>query len=72
MSLPILFSATYLVLGMVTTATLWAQMEPEIEMALDLEESEVGEEMKGPMRLMLTLLFVLFWPVVIYDFMSRK
>ena len=47
-------------------------MEPEIEMALDLEESEIGEEMKGPMRLMLTLLFVLFWPLVIYDFMTRK
>ena len=72
MNIPMIVSATYLFLGMLTTALLWVQMEPEIEMALDMEESEVGEEMKGPMRLMLTLLFVLFWPLVVYDFMARK
>jgi len=57
---------------MVTTISLWVQVEPEIEMALDLEESEIGDEMRGPIRLMVTLLFMLFWPLVIYDLIGRK
>ena len=72
MAIPTLVCATYLILGMVTTISLWVQVEPEIEMALDLEESEIGDEMRGPIRLMVTLLFMLFWPLVIYDLIGRK
>lgn len=72
MNIPLLITTVYLLLGMVATGMLWFQMEPEIEMALDLEENEMGEGMRGSMRLMLTLLFVLFWPMVVYDLMVRK
>ena len=63
MNTPLLFSFAYLILGMVTTSVLWPSMQLEIETALSLEDDEA----QGVLRFFLTIVFVLAWPVVLWD-----
>jgi hypothetical protein len=63
MNTPLLFSFAYLILGMVTTSVLWTSMQLEIETALSLEDDEA----QGVLRFFLTIVFVLAWPVVLWD-----
>ena len=67
-SSPLLLTFLYLVLGMITTGALWSQMELEIEMAIDLEE----DQDPAVFRVVLTALFVLVWPLVLYDIIRRS
>ena len=68
MNIPLVFFFCYLVLGMITTAVLWDQMSMEIEMAIGLEEDEA----QGFLRLFLTVIFVLAWPLVLWDVLRRQ
>jgi len=68
MNIPLTFSVAYLFLGMLLTAQLWQSMALEIEMAIGMEE----EEVQGPLRLFLTIILVLAWPVVLWDVVSKE
>lgn len=70
MSFPVLFFIAYLVLGMGTTTALWSGMQDEIDMALGLELDD--DENLPAMRMMLTVFFVLAWPLVFWDVFSRR
>lgn len=70
MSFPALFFIAYLVLGMGTTTALWSGMQDEIDMALGLE---LDDDINLPaMRMLLTVFFVLAWPLVFWDVFSRR
>jgi hypothetical protein len=68
MNVPLTVLSCYLMLGMVTTGFLWSQMALEIEMAIGLEDDDT----QGPLRLVLTIVFVLAWPLVLYDVLKRS
>jgi len=68
MSIPLVFFFSYLILGMITTAGLWSEMSMEIEMAIDLED----EDAQGFLRMFLTVIFVLAWPLVLWDVLRRQ
>lgn len=68
MNIPLAFFFSYLILGMITTAVLWSQMSLEIEMAIGLEDDEA----QGILRVFLTVVFVLAWPLVLYDVIRRS
>jgi hypothetical protein len=69
-SFPVLFFIAYLVLGMGTTTALWSGMQDEIDMALGLELDD--DDNLPAMRMMLTVFFVLAWPLVFWDVFSRR
>lgn len=68
MNIPLTFSVAYLFLGMLLTAQLWSSMAMEIEMAIGMEE----EDVQGPLRFFLTIIFVLAWPVVLWDVVTKE
>ena len=68
MNIPLVFSFCYLICGMITTAVLWSQMSLEIEMAIGLEE----EEAQGILRVFFIIIFVLVWPLVLWDVFRRQ
>lgn len=70
MSFPVLFFIAYLVLGMGTTTALWSGMQDEIDMALALELDD--HDNLPAMRMLLTVFFVLAWPLVFWDVFSRR
>ncbi len=67
MSVPHVVLVSYLVLGMITTASVWQSMALEIEMSIDMEDDDVH----GPLRAFLTIMFVLTWPLVLYEVVKR-
>jgi len=69
-SFPTLFFIAYLVLGMGTTTALWSGMQDEIDMALGLELDD--DDNLPAMRMLLTVFFVLAWPLVFWDVFSRR
>lgn len=68
MNTPLVFCFCYVICGMITTAVLWSQMSLEIEMAIGLEEDEA----QGILRVFLTIIFVLAWPLVLWDVFRSK
>jgi len=69
MNVPLVFSFLYVLLGMGTTTAVFVQMPDEIELALSLD---VEDEAERPlMRFLLTVFFVLGWPIVLYE-VTRK
>lgn len=70
MSFPALFLIAYVVLGMGTTTALWSGMQDEIDLALGLELDD--DDNIPVMRMLLTVFFVLAWPLVFWDAFSRK
>ena len=67
MNIPLVFSFLYVLCGMITTAVLWSQMSLEIEMAIGQEEDEA----QGILRVFLTIIFVLAWPLVLWDVLRK-
>jgi hypothetical protein len=65
MSVPSLFVVVYLVLGMGTTTAMWTARQDELEMAMTLDLER--EEHRPLFRLLLTLFFLLAWPLVVFD-----
>ncbi len=64
------FLAAYVVLGMGTTTALWSTMQDELDLALSLEFDD--DEHIPAIRLVLSVLFVLAWPIVFWDAFSRR
>jgi hypothetical protein len=53
-----------------TTTALWSGMQDEIDMALGLE---LDDDSNLPaLRMVLTVFFVLAWPLVFWDVFSRR
>lgn len=70
MPLPLLMLVAYLVLGMGTTTALWTGNRDELDMAIGFELDD--EDDIGVFRLLLTVMFVLVWPVVFWDAFSKR
>jgi len=68
--LPLLMLVAYLVLGMGTTTALWTGNRDELDMAIGFEVDD--EHDVGVFRLLLTVMFVLVWPVVFWDAFSKR
>jgi hypothetical protein len=68
-SVPFLFLIVYLVLGMGTTMAMWTGKQDEIEMAMTLDLDD--EEHRPLFRMVLTVFFLLAWPLVVFDAFSK-
>ncbi len=67
MNVPLTVLFFWLVLGMITASSAWASMPEEIESAIGLEE----EDMQPALRVFLTVVFVLAWPIVLVEMIRR-
>lgn len=67
MNIPLTVLFFWLVLGMITTTYAWVAMPEEIESAIGMEE----EEMQPALRIFLTVVFVLAWPIVLVEMIRR-
>ena len=70
MNVPLVFFFCYLFMGMIATMALWGQLSDEIDLSIEMEESEV--EAQGALRMFITVVFVLAWPVVVSDVIRRS
>ena len=70
MSPVMLMTFAYLVIGLGTTMAAWVQMPDEIEMAIgfDLED----EEDRPVLRYLVTVLFVISWPVLLAEVLRKR
>ncbi len=67
---PLLVFIAYLVLGMGTTTALWSGMRDELDMAISFE---LDDESDQPLfRMLLTVFFLLAWPLVFWDVFSKR
>lgn len=70
MAFPLLVFIAYLVLGMGTTTALWSGMKDEIDMAISFELDDDADQ---PLfRMLLTVFFLLAWPLVFWDAFSKR
>lgn len=67
MNVPLSVFFFWMVLGMATTMSVWITMPDEIESAIDMED----EDMRPALRVFLTLVFVLAWPLVLVEMIRR-
>ncbi len=70
MAFPLLVFIAYLVLGMGTTTALWSGSKEELDMAIGLELDD--EEDQPLFRMLLSVFFLLAWPVVFWDAFSKR
>ncbi len=70
MSPIMLLTFAYFVIGLGTTMLAWPSMADEIEMAIGLDLD--NEEDRPAMRALLTLLFVITWPVVLAEVLRKR
>lgn len=70
MSPLMLMTFTYFALGLATTSLAWAGMSDEIEMAIgfDLED----EDDRPALRSLVTVLFVMTWPVLLAEVLRKR
>ena len=70
MSPLMLMTFTYLAIGLATTSLAWAGMSDEIEMAIgfDLED----EDDRPALRSLVTVLFVMTWPVLLAEVLRKR
>lgn len=60
----------YLCVGLVTTIGAWANMRDEIEMSIS---ADLDDESDRPaLRTLVTLVFVMTWPLVLGDVLRRR
>jgi hypothetical protein len=67
MNVPLIACFVWIVIGMITTTMAWLRMPDEIESAIGMEE----EEMQPALRVFITVLFVLFWPLLLAEMLER-
>jgi hypothetical protein len=70
MSVPSLFLAIYLVLGMGTSLAMWTGKQDEIEMAMTLDLDD--DDARPLFRMLLTVFFLFAWPLVVWDAFSPR
>jgi hypothetical protein len=70
MSPPILMVFAYLVVGLATTMLAWVQMPDEIDMAIGFDLDD--EEDRPALRTIVTLLFVISWPVLLPEVIRKR
>ena len=58
----------WLILGMITTSTAWSLMRDELEMALGEED----EKQQPALRMLLTVVGILIWPVLVLELTRRR
>lgn len=65
LSTPLIFTMSYLMCGMF--AVTWAYSQPGSIMSLEqmMNNYEIPPEVREPLKIMLTIFFVLFWPAMI-------
>ena len=70
MSPVMLMTFAYLAIGLGTTMAAWASMADEIDMAIgfDLED----EENRPMLRYLVTVLFVISWPVLLAEVLKKR
>jgi hypothetical protein len=67
MNVPLTVLFFWLMLGMITTMSAWMTMPEELESAIGLEQ----EDMQPVLRVFLTVVFVLAWPLVLVEMIRR-
>lgn len=67
MNVPLSVFFFWMVLGMATTMSVWITMPDEIESAIGMED----EDMQPALRVFLTVVFVLAWPLVLVEMIRR-
>lgn len=70
MNAPFLASFLYLLLGMGTTSMVWVAMPDEIETAISLDVEDEAE--RPVLRFLVTVFFVLGWPLVLLEIFDKK
>jgi hypothetical protein len=70
MNAPVLATFLYLMLGMGTTLAVWVLMPDEIEMAISLDLEDESE--RPLLRFILTVFFVIGWPLVLVEVLKKK
>lgn len=73
---PLVLFLLYSILGCVTVAVFWPALEVEVEMAIDQSTRDLVEEDDIPnaqnaQRVFLTLAFVIFWPILVFEISRR-
>ncbi len=66
----VLLTFVYLVVGLATTMMAWAQMPDEIEMAISMDLDDDAE--RPFLRLFITVMFVLSWPMVLAEVIENR
>lgn len=67
MNVPLSVFFFWMVLGMATTMSVWLTMPDELESAIGMED----EEVQPALRVFLTVVFVLAWPLVVVEMIRR-
>lgn len=67
---PLLMVFAYLVIGLGTTITAWASMSDEIEMAIGFDLDD--EEDRPALRTLITVLFVITWPLLLAEVIRKR
>lgn len=67
MNVPLSVFFFWMVLGMATTMSVWLTMPDELESAIGMED----EEVQPALRVFLTVVFVLAWPLVLVEMIRR-
>lgn len=70
MSPMMLLTFTYLVIGLGTTMLAWSGMSDEIEMAIGFDLEDEGD--RPALRSLVTLLFVITWPVLLAEVLRQR
>jgi hypothetical protein len=70
MSPVMLLTFTYLVIGLGTTTLAWSGMSDEIEMAISFDLEDEGD--RPALRSLVTLLFVITWPVLLAEVLRKR
>jgi hypothetical protein len=69
-NVPLVLFALYLFLGMATTASLWITMPDELELAISMDLED--EDDRPVLRMILTIVFVVAWPLILVDVVRRR
>jgi hypothetical protein len=70
MSPVMLLTFAYLAIGLGTTIAAWAQMSDEIDLAIGFDLDD--EEDRPALRYLVTVLFVISWPVLLAEVLKKR
>ena len=70
MSPMMLMTFAYLAIGLGTTISAWASMPDEIEMAIGFDLDDEAD--RPALRTLITIVFVISWPVLLAEVVKRR